>query len=297
MSGGLRPWTAAGLLLPLLACGTGWLAADERPKLPASESTSGVRISVSNPVTQFVDVITFSTERAGTLAFVPREGARIRPTDLVIRLKDEVPAAVLKVATARAEATGEIEVAEKGAASAWLEYESAVKAAKLVPDAYPETHINRLKLNAEGADARVRQARELKLEHQLSREQAAAELETYRVQSHIGGLVTFLHRRQGEGVQQGEPIVEVVNTDVIRVSGSVDLADSFRLQPGMPVEVRAVINIPGREPLVFTQTGELGFVDVKAAAFEDVRVWAEIPNPEGRLKEGMQVSMEILVRD
>ncbi|MCA9030588.1 MAG: HlyD family efflux transporter periplasmic adaptor subunit [Planctomycetaceae bacterium] len=259
------------------------------------------RIDVDKPVTKFTELATFSTERGGILEQVPAEGDRLAADELVIRLKSDAARAALKVAEQRAMNEGEILVAEKASESAWLEYRAAVEANRLSPDpndpAYPETHIARLKLAAESADAKVVQAKEQKRDFELQRDQAKTELESYEVKSHFGGFVTKLLRHKGEGVQQGEPIVEVINTSVIRVEGYVLPAESIQLRAGMKVHVTAEIPQQAGGPKIIETDGVLGYVDVRERAFNDVKVWAEIPNESGLLKEGMKVSMYVLLKD
>ncbi|MEZ5939965.1 MAG: HlyD family efflux transporter periplasmic adaptor subunit [Planctomycetaceae bacterium] len=258
------------------------------------------RVVVEGPITKFTELATFSTERGGILEHVPDEGDRISPDDLVVRLKSDAARAALKVAEQRAMNEGEILVAEKASASAWLEYRAAVEANRLSPDpndpAYPETHIARLKLAAESADAQIVQAKEQKRDFELQRDQAKTELESYEVKSHFGGIVTKLLRHKGEGVQQGEPIVEVINTSVIRVEGSVAIADAYRLRTGMKVHVTASVPQQGGDPRIVEADGVLGYVDVRIKTFDDVKVWAEISNESGQLKDGMRVAMDVLLQ-
>ena len=259
------------------------------------------RIDVEDPITKFTELATFSTERGGILEEVPAEGDWIAADELVIRLKSDAARAALKVAEQRAMNEGEILVAEKASESAWLEYRAAVEANRLSPDpndpAYPETHIARLKLAAESADAQVVQAKEQRRDFELQRDQAKTELESYEVKSRFGGFVTRLLRHQGEGVQQGEPIVEVVNTSVIRVEGHVKVADAYLLRTGIKVHVAAEVPQEEGDPKIIEADGVLGYIDIRVKTFEDVKVWAEIRNESGLLKEGMEGSMYVLLKD
>ena len=71
--------------------------------------------------TSFVNRVTLSSERAGVIASVPREGDGIEKGKVVIRLSDQVPQANLKVAQARAKDGTQIQVAEKSALAAAAE--------------------------------------------------------------------------------------------------------------------------------------------------------------------------------
>ena len=94
------------ILIPLFLFANGLFAEE----IPVREST-----------TSFANPVTLSTERPGILAEVPKEGWRIKPDQLVIRLKDDVPLANLRLANARAESSIEIAIAQKAAASAAAE--------------------------------------------------------------------------------------------------------------------------------------------------------------------------------
>ncbi len=264
----------------------------------ASEIQADDAIPVRDCQTSFVNRATLSSERAGVIAFVPREGDFIEKDDTVIRLSDSVPRANLKVAEARANNETQILVAAKSALAAAAEYDAAVEANKIssgTNPAFPPTHMTRLRLNAEAAQLEIEAARHEKMLNRLLAEQAQAELQSYWVNAQMNGLVTRVFKREGEGVQQGESIIQVVNTDSIRIEGYVSVKDANLVQVGMPVRVQFEIpNAQGTQKFV-TETGTLGFVDVSVQTLSEVvRVWAEVDNKSGRLREGLKAEMAIL---
>ncbi|MCA9080830.1 MAG: HlyD family efflux transporter periplasmic adaptor subunit [Planctomycetaceae bacterium] len=283
-------------LLPLLMvfAGCGGL-------LLAQEPIGGSRrITATDCLTQFVDKLIYSSERVGVLTIVPREGDWIEPDQVVIQLSDKPARAALATAQARAENVGDIRVSEKAAAAAWLEHQAALNANEQAPDPrnppFPETSVLRLRLTAEGADARIEQAKEEKRVNELTAEQAREELLTYQVRSQMQGIVTHVYKQAGQGVQTGEQVLEVVNIDKVRVEGYVTVDESYLVETGMPVEVRFTLPQATGESVVIKQTSTLGFVDVTVAPIaKRVRVWAEIPNINGRLKAGAKAEMEITV--
>ncbi len=254
-------------------------------------------VEVKNCSTTFINRITFSTERAGVLSVVPEEGDFVKEGDIVVKLKDNVPQAVLAVNQKRAQSEIEIQAAIKAADAAKLEHDAKVAANRVSgpnAQAYPATEISRLRLNAEAAELQADQARFEKILAELTRDQAQAELESYWVIAKIGGVVTRVFKHAGEGVQQGEQIVQVVNTDRLRVEGNVNVAE-YDIAKGM--KVKAIFSVPGPDGKVIEKefTGVLGYVDVSIAELsKEYRVWAEIDNSEGLLKEGLPVSMTIL---
>jgi macrolide-specific efflux system membrane fusion protein len=249
--------------------------------------------------TTFVQRITHSVDRPGLIDFVPEEGDRVAAGDLVVRLQDEVPRANLASASAKAESDVSIRLEEKNAETALVEYEAAVEANRLASasiPAYPPSHVTRLRLLLEGAQLKVQFEEHERRLNELARDQAQAELNTFRIHSRVQGVVVQVFKHAGEGVQQGEAILELVNTDRLRVEGFVSVADAMQIKPGLPVRVHFE-SLAGDEKAVFPELeGTLGFVDVSVHTLSNrVRVWADIDNRAGRLREGLPVTMLIQV--
>jgi multidrug resistance efflux pump len=132
---------------------------------------------------------------------------------------------------------------------------------------------------------------------ELERDQAAAELETYQIIAPLDGIVTEVLKHAGEAVQQGDPILRIVRTDVVRVEGDVSVADAFRVRPGDSVKVRLdaskLQGLP-KELADRVFEGKIGFVDPTAKLVSNtVRVWATVPNEGNFLKAGLPAVMEI----
>ncbi len=255
-------------------------------------------IAVKDCRTTFVNRATLSTERVGVIAEVAREGDRVEKGEIVIRLRDDVPRANLKIAQARAENETQILVAQKAALAAAAEHDAAVEANQISSvsnPAFPPTHMTRLRLNAEAALLEIDSAKHERRLNELLQEQAQAELQSYWVVSKMDGHVTRVFKREGEGIQQSESIIQVVNTDSMRIEGYVRVADSTLVEKGMPVRVTFSLPRNGGEPELATETGTLGFVDVSVQTLSGVvRVWAEIDNRSGRYREGIPATMTII---
>lgn len=254
---------------------------------------------------KFVERRTLAVERPGILSEVAKEGVRVEAGEIVLRVRDAVPKSALAVAAARADSDADLRAAEKEREAAEFEHQTHLKANESRPGTYTDIDIRRVKLAAESAALKVEQA---KYERQVNlrlKEQAEDELETYYVPSTISGLVTRAFKGAGEAVQLGEPILEVVNTETVRVEGFVTLGDAWRVKVGMPVTVSADLSRSAgasREGerqrgagSVVTIEGELGFVDVDVTPVAKlVRVWADVPNREGLLRDGLDV--ELIIR-
>lgn len=288
-----RDW-AKWVNIGLIVCGWGL-------SLPDSASAQKTpSVPVQDCRTSFVDRVTLSCERTGVIATVPDEGEILAAGEIVVRLNDNVPRATLAAADAKAKVSEvEIGVAEKTAMAAALEHDAALEANRFTrPDnpSFPKTHIDRLRLNAEAASLQVEQRRREKSVHELTAAQAQAELEAFWIRSSFGGLVTKVLKRRGEGVQQSESIIEVVNTDRLRVEGYVSVENSTRIEVGMPVKVTFHMVGGAERPEAREFTGKLGFVDVSIQPLsQKVRVWAEIDNTSKWLREGLAADMVILL--
>jgi len=77
------------------------------------------------------------------------------------------------------------------------------------------------------------------------------------------------------------------------VDGYIDLADAWRVRPGDRVEVRIAAEQGlslARQPI----SGKLRFVDVSVQTLRSViRVWAEVDNEDGSLRDGLTAEMTI----
>lgn len=255
-------------------------------------------IPVRDSRISFVDRTTLSAERSGVLAVVPDEGARVQQGEIVIRLRDDVPQAILKLARARAASDVQVRMAEKSALAAAAEYDAAIEANRISSassPAFPPTHMTRLRLKAEAAQLQVDAALHEKLLAQLAAEQAEAELRTYHVVAGMDGLVTRIFKHAGEGVQQGESIAQIVNTETLRIEGYVDVQQVEQIHPGMDVQVQVDATAGTASPPLKV-SGKLGFVDISVQNLSGVvRVWADIPNQRGTIREGINATMKIIV--
>jgi multidrug resistance efflux pump len=277
---------AAGLLVAHAAAASEPAVADAR---------------AANCRVKFVERRSLSVERPGILSEVANEGVRVEAGEIVLRVRDAVPKSALAVATARADSDADVRAAQKEHEAAEFEYQTHLSAR---PGAYSEVDIRRVKLAWETAALKVEQAKYEREVNLRLKEQAEDELKTYYVPSTISGLVTRAFKGAGEAVQLGEPILEVVNTETVRVEGFVPLADIGWVKVGMPVTVSADLSgsadaSRGGEGQrgarsVVTVEGDLGFVDVDVTPVAKlVRVWADVPNREGLLRDGLDVELII----
>ena len=268
------------------------LFAGAGPQEPRTATSEEGVVRIDNCTINLIDDVMLASDRSGILAFVePREGDRVKSGEIIAKLRDEVAEAAFAVAAKKAENDVEIRYAKKAAAVAKTEHEKAVLANKKLKDTFPEIEVERLKLAADRSDLQIEQARHQLGVDQLTRDQAAAELETYRVEAPFDGMVTRVYKSKGEAVRQGDPILDVVSTDRVRVEGYVPIQDVWSVKPGARVEVR--LNIPGVALERERFEGRIVFVDVAVQVTKGVRVWAEVANTENILRAGLNADMTI----
>jgi hypothetical protein len=278
------------------------------PAQPGIEAPPGAgtpaTFEVPDARTTFVLRRNLSADRVGVLGMTPEEGQFVTAGAVVARLKDDVPLAAVAAAAAKAESDAEIAAADKMAESERLEatlLEEANKNAKGSKPIWPKSDVDRARLRADAADLQTAVKRHEKKLNELLRVQSEAELKTYHIVTPIDGIVTRVFRHAGEGVQQAEAILEVVNTTVIRVEGRVPAAVAARLSVGAPVRVRFEISPTpesGPPPPAVNLEGKLGFVDVSAEGLgekRNVRVWTELLNPRQYLRDGTPARMTIVL--
>lgn len=242
---------------------------------------------------------TLATDQPGTLDYVSaREGERVVKGEVIAKLQSNVAEAALAVAEKKASSQIDILYAEAAYEVAVKELQKSKTANLIDPGNVPAIDIARLELSAERARLQIEKA---KLDHQvalLERNQREAELARYTIESPLNGIVTEVLKYPGEAVQQGDPIMHVVNTDVVRVEGFVSVAEAARIKPGDPVKARIGIDRLDEPPLELADMifeGIVMFVDPTVANVGgDIRVWARVENPDNLLKAGLPAKLTIL---
>jgi len=240
-----------------------------------------------------LDEVRLSSERGGILAeLLVREGDRVAEGQLLARLKDDVPRALL--ATAEKEASSDVilRFAVKARDLAQVEYDRMLKANQLKPNAVPQLEVDRGRLALEKAQLEIEKA---ELDHQillLKRDEAAAQLAACRVEAPFAGVVTRVLLSRGATVRQGDVILELVNTDRVRVEGAVPLAHVEAFRKGAEVSIEELPDPAAapREARAFP--GRIVFVDVTVRPVANtVRVCAEVDNPTNQLRPGLEARM------
>jgi multidrug efflux pump subunit AcrA (membrane-fusion protein) len=130
---------------------------------------------------------------------------------------------------------------------------------------------------------------------QIEVQQAAGVLRNREFVAPHDGVVVAVHKNPGESVTPGEAVFRVVNTDVVRVTGHLDITDAWRVRQGQTV--RIIPDIPGAELSVEREVFEGKVVYVSPQLEPETRVCtiaAEVTNRDNLLRSGLQARMEIV---
>lgn len=255
----------------------------------------GDEIKVNACHLNIIEKRSIAAARGGVLAFVkPEEGFEVKLGELVAKVKDEVAAAQFATADKTARNDIEIRFAQKSAELAQIEHFKALQANQLLPNTVTEIEVRRLKLAYERAQLQKENAEK---EHDIAgskRDEAGELLQTHVVESPLSGLVTKVYKRTGEAVREGDPIIDVVNTDRMRVVGYVLFKDISRVRVGDKVVLQLDIpdvDVP-EEQLTFE--GGVTFIDVAVQKVRpEVKISAEVINRDGVLRDGATARVTI----
>ena len=257
-------------------------------------------VEVKNARVMLIDRVTLASPRAGVLAFVePREGDTVESKQVIASLDAEVAKASLMIARHKAASTVDRRFAKKVIDLSQAEYKKAQQANTNLTGGgvFTDIDLQRLQLTVDKSTLQLEQAESDARINLLTVDQLTAELNSYAVVTTFGGIVTKVHRSKGEAVGLGDPIIEVVNLDRVKVEGFVGVQDGLRIKPGAAVVVR--LDLPNLELEEERREfkGKLVFVDVGVEPVSgQMRVWAEVPNPDGLLRAGLPARMTILAR-
>jgi RND family efflux transporter MFP subunit len=233
-----------------------------------------------------------ATDRPGVIAtVVPTEGDYVEEGDLLVSLRAEEAQALLEVAKQEASTNVNKRFAEAQLRVSQAELDKALIANRKYPDAVSQVELDRLEFTRDRAELQIEQAIHEEELADLRVHEAQARVEASEIRAPFSGFVTEVEKSVGEAVRQGDPLLRICRTDVVKVEGYVSVAQAGRLKRGMPVEVfldSAEVYEP--DP----HRGTLHSVDVKVDPVNQlVRVWAEVPNPNNVLRAGLFARMYI----
>jgi multidrug efflux pump subunit AcrA (membrane-fusion protein) len=206
------------------------------------ETRAGEQVLVPGCSVKFFEQALLACDRPGVVAKVNcREGDFVAADSPLVQLRDDVPRAQLATYVLQSEGPdADVKVRNKQKAEEFARqrYEIALDALKKNRDAVSRAEVLELRTMAERAILDTKEAQfELDVARR-KRDEAQAELGSYRVLSTFGGFVSRVLKQPGEAVQQGTAVVEMVNPKQLKVEGFVARDVVARLVPGQRCVVR-----------------------------------------------------------
>jgi len=276
------------------AAASAWPGKEPGQAPPAAREPSP--IAATRVVVKLIDEVILSSERAGVLGPVSvKEGDQVSERDLLAKLKDDVAQAALTVAEIEASSDVDIRFAQNAFEVATVEYEKVEEANKRVPGTVPGVEVRRALLAAKKTKLEIEKAEHTHAVQIAKRDEAAAQLASYRIEAPFDGFVTRVHLTQGAAVRQGDPVIELVSTKKVRVEGFVKLNAALLVRPGAPVRVELKADGSAGALARRSFSGKIVFVDVKVTPVDHtVRVWAEVDNDDANsLRKDLNPEMTI----
>jgi RND family efflux transporter MFP subunit len=254
-------------------------------------------VTVQSVVVSLIDDVHLAAQAAGVVAQVHvREGDLVTAGQLLAELDDadarlecERRQSDLQIARTEAGSQLKIQLAEKALSVAQAELARSEQSNQKFANSISETELDKLRFTRDQAQLQIEHAR---LEHHLANLQVQLKqtelhlaeliLQRRRICSPLAGVVVRIDRQPGEWIQPGDQICRVLRTDRLRAEGFVSVQDGS-VAAGRSAE--ATLAVGNSAPLKFS--GRLTFVDPEINPITgQYRVWAELENPDGRLRPG-----------
>jgi multidrug efflux pump subunit AcrA (membrane-fusion protein) len=250
-----------------------------------------------------IDQVILSFDRAGILKTLEfKEGEPIEKGVLLALLADEVAQANLAVAEKEAANQVEFEFAHVAKKAAESEHKRMLNANQIAvekggKEPVAQLDIDKSRLAADKANLSIQQAEHEMGLKKLKANVSAAELATYSIHAGFDGVVHKIFKKKGEAVRQGDPVIEILNTNRVRVEGYVSPADLRFARQGAKVRVwpTDADRVPGEQEFL---EGEITFVALVSDPIDRMtRIYAEVENRGNILRGGHEAIMEIQVGD
>ena len=262
-------------------------------------------IEVKSVLIRLVEEVDAPARATGVLASLRvREGELVQEGQELARLEDR-RAMLLKdkakrdLETASKQAANDVDVrlAKEAAVLARAELRRAEEAARKLPDSISQSELDRLKFEAQRSTLELEKAERLLEIAQLGvkvkeseYEIAADNVDRHRIVAPLSGMVVEVYRRRGEWVEPGGKVLRILRMDRMRAEGFVHVRDA---PDGLhDRSVTLVVHVPGRPATRFR--GKVAYVSPEIDPVNgQIRMWAEIENPDLKLRPGMRADMTI----
>lgn len=277
--------------------------AAENSQSPAT-SAAVTAIEVESVVLRLFEEAEVSAQESGVVMGVAvREGQRVKQGELLAQIDDQVPrlaadAAKAKYDITREKATNDVKIrfAQKALDVSEAELrrstESIEKFAKSVSQSQLDVEqltVQKNRLEAEQAehDQAIAVLEMKAQENELNA--SRAQITRRRIVAPFDGAIVQVYLRKGEWAEPGQKALRIVNTDRLKAEGFIRAEDASAVAAGKSVEL--VVDRGGKSQ---SFAGKIAFVSPEVDPITDqVRVWAEIENRDGRLRPGQAARMRI----
>ncbi|MBS0261402.1 MAG: efflux RND transporter periplasmic adaptor subunit [Planctomycetes bacterium] len=279
-------WTSLPLLLIATAATFAWTEAAQ----PAQKTANVIALENCN-IKAWKEVV-LGFDRPGILGKLDlQEGDSVKAGDFLASLKDDVARAAFDVARIQAESEVEIVYSELASEVANTEHLMLLQGNLKKAGTIPELEVTRAKLNYDKAIAELNKAKHNREVLVGKRDEAKAQLDTFRLEAPFDGYITRLHLVTGASVKQGDAVIELVDTSKVKVEGQLPVRDAERVRKGNPVKIKIDASVTGAAA---DPEGEILFVDTaKATPQGRVRVVAEVKNPKNLIRAGQTATLLI----
>ncbi len=203
----------------------------------------------------YKEIVISSPVKGLVAKFLVREGALVKEDDLLVQLNAEVE---------------QLEVERTGKVWERKNFD----------------HEGTAKLFAENMTS-AEEALEKKIEADvalLEHRKARSELELKFIRAPMNGIIVRQHREDGEWVEQGQPIFDMVNIEKVYAQLLLTPEEAFPLRVGQTLS----IELPELKTLT-AFSGEIDFISpVVDASSNLIRVKVIIDNPDGTIRAGLR---------
>jgi macrolide-specific efflux system membrane fusion protein len=233
-----------------------------------------------------------------------REGQRVVRGELLAQIDDQVAqlaaaAAELQFNVASAKATNDVRLrfAQKALEVSEAELKRSTESVERFAKSVSQSQLdverltvekNRLELEQAGHEYHVAQLEMKVKDHE--RTAARAAVARRRIAAPFNGIVVQVLVRQGEWVESGRQALRIVSVDRLKAEGFLPA----HLAKGNLSEATVKLTTSGEGDNAESFTGKIVFVSPEVDPITNqVRIWAEIDNRDGRLRPGQPVKMVI----
>jgi macrolide-specific efflux system membrane fusion protein len=227
------------------------------------------------------------------------QGAELGRLDSELAQIDERLARTeLEISRLRAENDVDRRFAQKSLEVAKSELARSLESVTNFPKSISKTELDRLRLVVEKTGLSIEQSdrdlQEAALTKSLKRQTVDAarkRLYDQRISAPAAGMVVQVFRRPGEWLNKGDPVVRIIRLDRLRTEAFVDGTRFGANLIGCPLTLTTKLP-PG--DVVGRFQGRITFVSPEVQPVNgQVRVWAEVENPQLTLRPGVHGSLTI----